>query len=124
LYPHNPYYQQSEESFNESTYVDRPDGEDAPSSPPPQQFTQQFAQQMPPQFFSTTAQPNQLRSMFCRCLGRWGMIGLRFQGPFGRDFWFYPTEIRKNSVSGYIWQHGRTQRVRYNYSQIRNFACF
>jgi hypothetical protein len=31
----------------------------------------------------------------CNCLGKWGFLGLRLLGPLGRDFWFYPTEIRK-----------------------------
>ena len=62
--------------------------------------------------------------MMCRCLGDSSYSGLRFQGPFGRDIWFYPTDIRRNNVSGYTWQNGRTQRVRYNYSQIPQLYVF
>lgn len=95
----------------------RPD--DAPTTPPPQQ-TPSF----PETFSSATVQPNQIRISMSYCLGRWGMLGLRRLGPFGRDFWFYPTEIRINSVSGYTWQGGRPRREDFNYWQIRNFMCF
>ncbi|MFC0189493.1 hypothetical protein ACFFJY_14410 [Fictibacillus aquaticus] len=99
-----------------------PPEEDTPQYGPPQQFSQS---QVPQSFFTAPpASPQQIRSMMCRCLGRWGLMGLRSQGPFGRDFWFYPSEIRINSVSGYIWRGNRAQRVRYNYNQIRNFMCF
>jgi hypothetical protein len=94
------------------------DAEDAPTTPPPAQ--------MPalPATFSGTAQTGQMRSWMCNCLGKWGLIGLRMPGPFGRDFWFYPTEVRTNGVSGYTWRRGRRQKVSYRYSQIRNFMCF
>lgn len=103
-------------------FTDRPNGpdDDAPAYGPPQQF----AQQVPQSFFTNSLQTNQIRGWMCQCLGKWGLLGLRFQGPFGRDIWFYPTEVRVNSVSGYTWQGGRRQRVRYNYNQIRNYMCF
>ncbi|WP_028401336.1 hypothetical protein [Ectobacillus panaciterrae] len=116
----NPGY----ESFDEIRDVDddevyRPDdAEDAPTTPPPSQ--------MPalPATFATPVQTGQIRPLMCNCLGRWGLLGLRMPGPFGRDFWFYPTEIRKSGVSGYIWRSGRRRKVSYRYSQIRNFMCF
>lgn len=91
--------------------------EDAPTTPPPPQ--------MPsfPATFSGTAQSGQIRSWMCYCLGKWGLLGLRRQGPFGRDFWFYPTEIRINGVTGYAWQGGRPRKADYRYLQIRNFMC-
>ncbi|MCM3596734.1 hypothetical protein M4D55_13260 [Metabacillus idriensis] len=95
------------------------DERQAPTFPPPQQF----AQQVPQTFFSNFLPTNQIRSAMCQCIGRWGLLGLRFQSPFGRDLWFFPTEIRQNSVSGYTWQGGLSQRARYNYSEIRNFIC-
>jgi hypothetical protein len=124
--PYNHYHQHSSDSYAEPVNVDRPDGfeDDIPTTPPPQPLTQQFSQQIPQGFFTTQAQSYQIRSIMCRCLGNWGLLGLRFQGPFGREIWFYPTDIRRNNVSGYTWQNGRRQRVRYNYSQIRNFMCF
>jgi hypothetical protein len=117
-YSSNPYigYNHFIDDFSHDVNtVDR----QAPTFPPPQQF----AQQIPQTFFSIVLPSNQIRASMCQCLGRWGLLGLRFQTPFGRDIWFFPTEIRQNSVSGYTWQNGRSQRARYNYSQIRNFIC-
>lgn len=117
-YTHDPYigYNHFIDDFSlDVNNVDR----QAPTFPPPQQFTQQI----PQTFFSNILTTNQIRSSMCQCLGRWGLLGLRFQSPFGRDLWFFPTEIRQDSVSGYTWQSGRSQRARYNYSQIRNFIC-
>ena len=111
----NGYYHH----FNQSALDEYDIERQAPSFPPPQQFSQQI----PQAFFSNFLPTNQIRSLMCGCLGRWGLLGLRFQSPFGRDIWFFPTEIRQNSVSGYTWQSGRSQRVSYNYSQIRNFIC-
>ncbi|RLQ95386.1 hypothetical protein [Falsibacillus albus] len=92
------------------------DAEDAPPGPPPAQVPQ-----VPAQFKSGQQQSDQLRRWMCNCLGQWGYMGLRRPG---RDFWFYPTEIRKNGVSGYTWNRGRRQKVSYRYNQIRNFMCF
>ncbi|WP_026568297.1 hypothetical protein [Bacillus sp. UNC41MFS5] len=123
LQPYNHLQNSGYGSIDETRDVDeevyRPDdAEDAPTTPPPVQ--------MPtvPATFSGTAQTGQMRSWMCQCLGKWGLIGLRMPGPFGRDFWFYPTEIRKNGVSGYTWRLGRRHKVSYRYSQIRNFMCF
>ncbi|SMQ84788.1 hypothetical protein SAMN05444673_6090 [Bacillus sp. OV166] len=130
-FPYSNYAQQPDYHLQNSGYesvytsrdtddeVYRPDdAEDAPTTPPPAQ--------MPalPATFSGAAQTGQMRSWMCNCLGKWGLIGLRMPGPFGRDFWFYPTEVRKNGVSGYTWRLGRRQKVSYRYSQIRNFMCF
>lgn len=124
-YPQQPYYhmqtpgyQSFEDTRELSDDVYRPDdAEDAPTSAPPQQ------QPSVPSAFYAPAQPGQIRSLICNCLGRWGVIGLKEQGPFGRDFWFYPTEVRTNGVSGYTWQAGRRRKVSYRYTQIRNFMC-
>jgi hypothetical protein len=124
MYNH-PYNHHHQDSYDEPLYVDRPNGEDeedGPVGPPPQQFIQQS--QIPQPFFTSSFQPPQLRARLCACLGNWGLLGLRRQGQFGRDFWFFPTVIRRNSVTGFIWIRGRRQRVRYEYSQIRNFICF
>ncbi|MBO9128092.1 hypothetical protein [Bacillus sp. 165] len=126
-YNQQPYYMQHPgyESMDEMRAVEeevyRPDdAEDAPTTPPPSQQPV-----MPATFTSATpVQSNQLQAMMCRCLGNWGFIGLRMPGPFGRDFWFYPTEVRRSGVSGYTWRAGRRQKVSYRYSQIRNFMCF
>jgi hypothetical protein len=119
----HPYNHHRQNSYDESMHVDRPNGEEdeGPFSPPPQQFTQS---QIPQPFFSYSYQPPQIRARLCGCLGNWGLMGLRQQGQFGRDFWFFPIEIRRNSVTGYIWVGNRRQRVRYGLSQIRNFICF
>lgn len=120
MYFHNtpiPYNGYNDFSANYTNVFD--DERQAPTFPPPQQF----AQQVPQTFFSNFLPTNQIRSVMCQCIGRWGMLGLRFQSPFGRDLWFFPTEIRQNSVSGYTWQGGLSQRARYNYSEIRNFIC-
>ncbi|WP_306470825.1 hypothetical protein [Ectobacillus ponti] len=99
--------------------VYRPDdAEDAPAGPPPAQMPAM------PATFGAPVQGDQLRNQMCRCLGNWGVIGLNAPGPFGRDFWFYATEIRKNGVAGYTWRNGRRQRVSYRYQQIRNFICY
>jgi hypothetical protein len=124
MYNH-PYNHHHQDSYDEPLYVDRPNGEDeedGPFGPPPQQFIQQS--QIPQPFFTSSFQPPQLRARLCACLGNWGLLGLRRQGQFGRDFWFFPTVIRRNSVTGFVWIRGRRQRVRYEYSQIRNFICF
>ncbi|MCM3733669.1 hypothetical protein M3196_18625 [Fictibacillus nanhaiensis] len=124
MYNH-PYNHHHHDSYDEPLYVDRPNGEDeedGPFGPPPQQLIQQS--QIPQPFFTSSFQPPQLRARLCACLGNWGLLGLRRQGQFGRDFWFFPTVIRRNSVTGFIWIRGRRQRVRYEYSQIRNFICF
>lgn len=113
-----PSYQPLEDTREIDDDVYRPDdAEDAPTTPPPAQPPSA------PAAFSSPIQTVQIRSSLCNCLGRWGFIGLRTPGPFGRDFWFYPTEVRKNGVVGYIWQGGRRRKVSYRYSQIRNFMC-
>ncbi|RDI45615.1 hypothetical protein [Falsibacillus pallidus] len=107
----DPY---AERDVEEEIY--RPDdAEDAPPGPPPAQIPQAPAQ------FKSGVQGNQIRRMMCGCLGNWGYMGLRRPG---RDFWFFPTEIRQNGVSGYTWNRGRRQKVSYRYNQIRNFMCF
>lgn len=107
-----------ERAFEEDVY--RPDdAEDAPVTPPPTQMLSSL-----PATFSSAAPPGQMKIWMCQCLGKWGFLGLKILGPFGRDFWFYPTEVRQNGVSGYIWQGGRRRKVSYRYSQIRNFMCF
>ncbi|MCP1125659.1 hypothetical protein NKR74_20420 [Bacillus sp. 3103sda1] len=117
-YYQHPNYQPFEDTREIDDDVYRPDdAEDAPTSPPPAQPPSA------PAAFSSPIQMGQIRSALCNCLGRWGFIGLRTPGPFGRDFWFYPTEVRKNGVVGYIWQGGRRRKVSYRYSQIRNFMC-
>lgn len=118
----HPYNHQHQHSLDESNYVERQMEEDeaGPFSPPPQQFAQS---QIPQPFFTQTFQPPQIRARLCSCLGNWGLLGLRSPGQFGRDFWFFPVAIRQNSVTGYIWVGGRRQRVRYGFSQIRNFIC-
>jgi hypothetical protein len=124
-YPTNnhPYNHYQQQSFDESMHIGRQVDEDeaGPFAPPPQQFTQA---QIPQPFYTSSFQPPQIRARLCNCLGSWGLIGLRQQGPFGREFWFFPVAIRRNSVTGYIWISGRRQRVRLNFSQIRNFICF
>ncbi|HDR5033768.1 TPA: hypothetical protein QCR79_005705, partial [Bacillus anthracis] len=55
---------------------------------------------------------------------RWGYLRLHRPGPFGRDLWFFPTEVRRNGVSGYTWQGGRRRKVSYRYQQISNYMCF
>ncbi|PGZ97824.1 hypothetical protein COE51_13240 [Bacillus pseudomycoides] len=117
-YYQNPGHQSVEDTREFDDDVYRPDdAEDAPTTPPPAQAP------AAPSAFSSPAQMGSIRSSLCNCLGRWGFIGLRTPGPFGRDFWFYPTEVRTNGVVGYIWQRGQRRKVSYRYSQIRNFMC-
>ncbi|XDZ00567.1 hypothetical protein AB8E30_04160 [Bacillus manliponensis] len=124
-YDQYPSYQSFEDIREIDDDVYRPDdAEDAPTSPPPAQQPAAPAQQpAAPAAFSSPIQMWQIRASMCNCLGRWGFIGLKGQGPFGRDFWFYPTEVRQNGVSGYTWQAGRRRKVSYRYTQIRNFMC-
>lgn len=117
-YPQNPNYQSLGDMREIDDDVYRPDdAEDAPTSAPPAQPPSA------PSTFSSPIQMGQIRAAMCNCLGRWGFIGLKGQGPFGRDFWFYPTEIRTHGVAGYTWRAGRRRKVSYRYSQIRNFMC-
>ena len=94
------------------------DAEDAPTSPPPSQAPPL------PSTFASPAQPGNMKSWMCSCLGRWGYLRLHRPGPFGRDLWFFLTEVRRNGVSGYTWQGGRRRKVSYRYQQISNFMCF
>lgn len=119
----NPNSHYNQHSYDENLHITRQQDEDSaegPVSAPPFQFTQA---QIPQPFFTTYYQPGQLRARLCNCLGNWGLMGLRRQAQFGRDFWFFPTAIRRNSVTGYIWMGGRRQRARFEFSQIRNFIC-
>ncbi len=77
-----------------------------------------------PSSFSTLISTTEVKSWMCNCLGRWGYLRLHRPGPFGRDLWFFPTEVRRNGVSGYTWQGGRRRKVSYRYQQISNFMCF
>ncbi|CAH2465215.1 MULTISPECIES: hypothetical protein [Bacillus] len=94
------------------------DAEDAPTSPPPSQAPSL------PSTFASPAQAGNMKSWMCNCLGRWGYLRLHRPGPFGRDLWFFPTEVRRSGVSGYTWQAGRRRKVSYRYQQISNFMCF
>ncbi|KMQ00390.1 hypothetical protein TU68_23800 [Bacillus cereus] len=92
--------------------------DDAPKLLPPSK---------PPSLPSTFANPiptGQMRSWMCNCLGRWGYLRLYIPGTFGRDLWFFPTEVRRYDVSGYTWQDGHRFKVTYQYKQISYFTCF
>ncbi len=121
--PYYPLPNYSHEIYNEIRNLEdeefRPDdAEDAPTTPPPSHPPQLSAA-----FSGPPAQSGQMKIRMCNCLGRWGYLRLRRPGPFGRDFWFFPTEVRISGVSGYTWQAGRRRKVSYRYSQISHFMC-
>ncbi|MDM5188875.1 hypothetical protein QUF99_16590 [Bacillus sp. DX4.1] len=117
--PQHPGYESSSEIRETEHEEYRPDdAEDAPTSPPPSHAPSL------PSTFATPIPSGNTRALMCNCLGRWGYLRLHRPGPFGRDLWFFPTEVRRNGVSGYTWQGGRRRKVSYRYQQISNFMCF
>ena len=77
-----------------------------------------------PSSFSTPISTAEMKSWMCNCLGRWGYLRLHRPGSFGRDLWFFATEVRQRDVSGYTWQDGQRFKVIYQYKQISNYMCF
>lgn len=109
------------ELYNEvPNNIYRPDdAEEAPSSAPP---AVQLPAEPPVEYHHGEYSADYKQSI-CSCLGRWGYLWLRYADSFGKNVWFYPTEIRVNGVSGYVWFNGRRYKASYGYSQIRYFRC-
>jgi len=81
----------------------------APSSPPPSFIPQQN------QFQTKAIDPGAIRG----CLFRFTYIWLR------RDsFWFYPTFIGRNSISGFRWNGFRWVLFGTDLNRIESFQCF
>ncbi len=57
---------------------------------------------------------------FRRCLNRFTFVWL-FNG---NSFWFYPVNIRRNSVEGFRWRRNRWEFERINVNRILFFRCF
>lgn len=83
-----------------------------PSSPPPF-FTPQAQQQGVSVF---AVDPGAIRG----CLFRFTYIWL----DNGRSFWFYPTFVGRNSVSGWRWSRFRWVYYGTDLRRINNFQCF
>ncbi|WP_459503712.1 hypothetical protein [Bacillus sp. C1] len=113
-----PSYETTDEMRDAELEEYRPDdAEDAPTSPPP------LHAPSAPSTFAHPTQSGNIKAGMCNCLGRWGFLRLHRPGSFGRDLWFFPTEVRRSGVSGYTWQAGRRRKVSYRYQQISNFMC-
>lgn len=80
-----------------------------PTSPPPSFVPQQ-------QVEAYAVDPGGIR----RCLFRYTYVWLRgFE-----QFWFYPTFVGRNSVSGYRWTGFRWVYFGVDLRQIQSFTCF
>jgi len=82
-----------------------------PSSPPPS-FTPQLQQQA--SVFAVD--PGAIRG----CLFRYTFVWLEN----GRSFWFFPTFVGRNSVSGWRWRNWRWVYYGTDLRRIRSFQCF
>ncbi|MDQ6597764.1 hypothetical protein [Bacillus salipaludis] len=81
-----------------------------PTSPPPSVVPQQMHQAG-----AYAVDPGSM----IRCLHRYTYVWLR-----GREqFWFYPTFIGRNSVSGYRWTGQRWVNYGISLRQIQSFTC-
>ncbi|MDF2856721.1 MAG: hypothetical protein K0Q87_2572 [Neobacillus sp.] len=80
-----------------------------PTSPPPSFVPQQQAE-------AFAVDPGGIR----RCLFRFTYVWLR---GFNQ-FWFYPTFVGRNSVSGYRWTGYRWIYFGLSLRQIQSFTCF
>ena len=80
-----------------------------PTSPPPSFVPQQ-------QVEAFAVDPGGIR----RCLFRFTYVWLRGS----QQFWFYPTFVGRNSVSGYRWTGFRWVFFGIDLRQIQSFTCF
>ncbi len=81
-----------------------------PSSPPPS-FTPQMQQ-----VTAFAVDPGAIR----RCLFRFTYIWLEN----GRNFWFYPVFLGRNSIAGWRWSRNRWVYWGTDLRSIRSFQCF
>lgn len=81
-----------------------------PTSPPPS-FTPQMQQ-----LTTFAIDPGAIRG----CLFRFTFVWLQN----GRSFWFYPTFVGRNSVSGWRWRNFRWVFYGTDLRRIRSFQCF
>lgn len=128
LYYNNPYNQEAylystpfqEENYYPITHDERqfpfaPTGQGPGGGPPTAP---------PPSFVPTQTQQVETFAVdpgsIARCLFRYTYVWLRgFQ-----QFWFYPTYVGRNSVSGYIWTGFRWVYSGISLRQIQSFICF
>lgn len=80
----------------------------APAGPPPS-FTPE------PQLTTYAVDPGAIRG----CLYRYTYVWLRRS-----SFWFYPTYVGRNSVSGYRWTGYRWSYYGIDLDHIQSFQCF
>lgn len=124
----NPYNQEAylysapfqEENYypvalDERQFPFAPPGQGPGGGPPPAP---------PPSFVPTQTQQVETFAVdpgsIARCLFRYTYVWLRgFQ-----QFWFYPTYVGRNSVSGYIWTGFRWVYSGISLRQIQSFICF
>jgi hypothetical protein len=127
LYYNNPYSHEDylySTPFQEENYYDvfldqgqfAPPGQGSQAGPPtapPPSFVPTQTQQA--QAGAYAVDPGSMR----RCLFRYTYVWLRgFQ-----QFWFYPTFIGRNSVSGYRWTGYRWVYFGIDLRQIQSFTC-
>jgi hypothetical protein len=116
LIPHNYYYPYNQDDYLYSTIDPQrfgvfPPGQGQgggpPNTPPPSY--------VPAQTQTFAVDPGGIR----RCLFRFTYVWLRgFQ-----QFWFYPTFVGRNSVSGYRWTGFRWVYFGISLRQIQSFTC-
>lgn len=82
--------------------------------PPPPTFTPQMQQQAT--VSPTAVDPGAISG----CRGRYTYMWLRN----GDNFWFYPTFVGRNSVSGYRWNGFFWMYAGVDLRQITSFTCF
>jgi len=82
-----------------------------PTAPPPS-----FVPAQTQQAGTFAVDPGGIR----RCMFRYTYVWLRN----GRQFWFYPTFVGRNSVSGYRWTGFRWVYFGISLRQIQSFTCF
>ncbi|SET00674.1 hypothetical protein SAMN05216389_104142 [Oceanobacillus limi] len=85
-------------------------GGGAPTSPPPGFTPQQ------PQFQTFAVDPGAIRG----CLFRFTYVWL----DRGGSFWFYPTFVGRNSISGFRWQRNRWVYFGIDLDRIDSFQCY
>lgn len=81
--------------------------------PPPPTFTPQMQQAT---ISPTAVDPGAISG----CRGRYTYMWLRN----GDNFWFYPTFVGRNSVSGYRWNGWFWMYAGVDLRQITSFTCF
>ena len=113
LYYNNPYNHEAyvySTPFQEESYYHSAERQSGPPTSPPPSF-------VPPQQVEAYAvDPGGI----ARCVFSYTYVWLRgFE-----QFWFYPTFVGRNSVSGYRWTGYRWVYFGIDLRQIQSFTCY